>query len=71
MTTAKKLTACPTCEVTGPAVYVAESHPIQCSWMMNNMHRCGQHDELLWPSEQECPAPSAPEEQPDPHGRLA
>ena len=64
------LTDCPTCDVTGPAVYVAAKHPTSCSWMMFQASRCGVHDELLMPGETACPAPDVDEEAEDPHGRL-
>jgi hypothetical protein len=63
------LTACPDCDVTGPDVYRAEAHPTSCRWMMDNEHRCIQHDELLRPDETECPAPNVDEEADDPHAR--
>lgn len=66
----KTLTECPTCDVKGAEVYRAESHPIVCEWMMNNTHRCAEHDELLRPSEKNSPSPDADDESVDPHGRL-
>lgn len=64
------LTVCPDCGLTGPEVYRAESHPLSCKWMMNNMHRCGPHDELLRPDEETCPFPDEPEDADDAHHRL-
>ncbi len=61
---------CPTCDVTGAAVYVAEAHPTFCSWMMGNLHRCNEHDELLLPSEDTCPLPDVPDTWKDPHNRI-
>lgn len=63
------LTECPTCDVTGDDVYIADTHPVSCSWMMRNVHRCIPHDELLLPAEKTCPAPDVPEEAHDPHNR--
>jgi hypothetical protein len=65
------LDACPdpSCSVTGPEVYRADAHPIFCGWMMGNLNRCPQHDELLRPDESECPAPDADEDSDDPHNR--
>lgn len=71
------LTECPTCDATGPEnVYRAAGHPTSCSWMMDNEHRCVQHDELLLPDEETCPNPEAeePEDEDDfidVHNRLA
>ncbi len=61
---------CPTCDTSGPAVYVAEQHPTFCPWMMNNIHRCAEHDELLLPTENTCPLPDVPDTWTDPHNRI-
>lgn len=65
------LTKCPSCSVTGPDVYRADAHPIICRWMMENNHRCPEHDELLRPDEDACPYPDVPEDAYDPHARKA
>lgn len=73
-TTASPLhTTCPgpgCTPVTGPEVYVADAHPITCTWMMSVGRRCRQHDELLRPDEEQCPTPDVPEEWHDPHNRT-
>lgn len=63
---------CPTCSTTGPKVYVAAEHSlgIACQWMMKNVHRCAEHDELLLPDETGCPTPDVPDHWQDPHNRF-
>lgn len=63
--------SCPTCDLADPAkIYVADQHPIICAWMMANVHRCAEHDELLLPGEDGCPQPTAPDHWKDPHNRF-
>ena len=64
-------TVCPGgCDAAGADVYRADAHPVTCRWMMDNPHRCAQHDELLRPDETTCPHPDVSEDATDPHRRV-
>jgi bacterioferritin-associated ferredoxin len=66
------LSQCPTCNTNGRSVYVAADHSLgaACKWMMANLHRCAEHDELLLPTEDACPTPGVPGHWVDVHNRY-